>query len=68
MTSHPAQALTVWPRTGPAKDYVRVDEGGVTAWRPARTTFGGGAPHEPLPDAPPLSPAELADLLAAQLE
>jgi hypothetical protein len=68
MTSHPAQALTVWMQTGPAKDYVRVDEDGTTIWREAKTTFGAGAPHEPWPDTLPLTPVELAELLIGQLE
>lgn len=68
MVSHPAQALTVWPRSGPAKDYVRSEEDGTTVWRPAKTTFGAGPPHEPWPDSPPMTPGELADLLAAELE
>jgi hypothetical protein len=68
MPSHPAQALTVWPRSGPAKDYVRTEEDGTTVWRSARTTFGAGQPHEPWPDSPPLTPKELAAMLAAELE
>jgi hypothetical protein len=68
MSSHPAQALTVFPQTGPSRDYVRVDDGGQTMWRLAKTTFGQGAPQEPWPDAPLLTPAELAELLAASLE
>jgi hypothetical protein len=32
MSSHPAQALTIFPQTGPSKDYVRVDDDGRTAW------------------------------------
>jgi hypothetical protein len=68
MTSHPAQAITVWLQSGPARDYVRVDDDGPTTWREAKTTFGAGAPHEPWPDAPALTPTELADLLAGQLE
>ncbi|HEY4427951.1 MAG TPA: hypothetical protein VGN08_07085 [Solirubrobacteraceae bacterium] len=68
MATHPLRALTLYPQSGPAKDYVRVEDGGRVAWCPASTTFGRGAPHEPLPDAPRLSPAELAQLIAAALE
>lgn len=68
MTSHPAQALTVYPQTGKAQDYVRVDEDGRTLWRLAKTTFGRGAPHEPWPGSPKLTPEELAEILAGQLE
>jgi hypothetical protein len=68
MTSHPAQAITVWQQSGPARNYVRVDDIGLTTWREAETTFGAGAPREPLPDAAALTPTELADLLAGQLE
>ncbi len=68
MTSHPAQALTVYPQTGKAQDYVRVDDDSGTAWCHAKPTFGGGAPHEPWPDSPKLTPAELAEILAGQLE
>ena len=68
MATHPAQALTIYPQSGPAKDYVRVDDDGRTVWSLAKTTFGRGAPHEPLPDAPRLTPGELAELIAAALE
>lgn len=68
MATHPAQALTVYPQSGPAKDYVRIDDGGKTAWCLARTTFGRGAPSEPWPDAPKLTPGDLAELIAAALE
>lgn len=68
MTSHPAQALTVYPQTGKTKDYVRVDEDGRTVWCEAKPTFGRGAPYEPWPNSPKLTPAELAEILAGQLE
>ena len=68
MSSHPAQALTVYMQSGPSKDYVRVEDGGRTTWREAMTTFGAGMPHEPWPDSPSLTPAALAEILAAQLE
>ena len=68
MATHPAQALTIYPQSGSAKDYVRVDDDGRTVWSLAKTTFGRGAPHEPLPDAPRLTPGELAELIAAALE
>ena len=68
MSSHPAQALTIFPQAGPSKDYVRVDDDGQTAWCLAKTTFGRGAPHEPWPTSPKLTPAELAEILAASLE
>jgi hypothetical protein len=68
MVTHPAQAVTVYPQSGPAKDYVRIDDDGQTSWCLAKTTFGRGAPHEPWPDAPRLTPRELADVIAAALE
>jgi hypothetical protein len=68
MSSHPAQAVTVYPQSGPSKDYVRTDDDGRTAWCLAKPTFGRGAPHEPWPDAPKMSPAELAEILTASLE
>ena len=69
MTSHPAQALTVWPKSGPGEvSAVRTEEDGATVWRSAKTTFGAGQPHEPWPDSPTLTPRELADMLAAELE
>jgi hypothetical protein len=66
--THPAQALTVYFQSGPSKDYVRDDEDGKTVWREAKTTFGRGAPHEPWPNRPGLTSADLAELLAASLE
>jgi hypothetical protein len=68
MATHPAQALTIYPQSGPAKDYVRLNDNGRTMWCLAKTTFGHGAPHEPWPDAPRLTPGELAELLAPALE
>ena len=68
MSSHPARALTVYPQSGASKDYVRTEEDGRTVWRAAKTTFGQGVPHEPWPESPKLTPAELAEILAAQLE
>ncbi len=57
MTSHPAQALTVYPQAGKAQDYVRVEQrDGGTVWCHAKPTFGRGAPHEPWPDSPKLTP------------
>ena len=68
MATHPLRALTLYPQTGPAKDYVRLEDDGRVEWALARTTFGRGAPHEPLADTPRLTPAELAELIAAALE
>ena len=68
MATHPLRALTLYPQSGPPKDYVRLDDDGRVTWCLANTTFGRGAPHEPLPDAPRLTPAELAELIAAALE
>jgi hypothetical protein len=68
MATHPARAVTVYPQSGPAKDYVRLDDDGETAWCLAKTTFGRGAPNEPSPGAPRLTPGELAELIAAALE
>jgi hypothetical protein len=67
MTGHPAQALTIYFQRGPSKDYVRIDDDGQTAWSLAKTTFGRGVPHEPWPNSPKLTPAELAETLAASL-
>jgi hypothetical protein len=68
MSSRPAQALTIFPQSGPSKDYVRVDDDRRTAWCLAKTTFGRGVPHEPCPNSPKLTPAELAKLLAPSLD
>jgi hypothetical protein len=68
LATHPAKALTVFPQTGPSRSYVRIDDDGHTRWSPAVTTFGRGAPHEPVPGAPQLTPSELIELLAAELQ
>jgi hypothetical protein len=66
--AHPAQALTVFFRSGPSKDYVRVEQDGHTRWQEAKTTFGQGPPYEPWPDGRKRTPAEMAEYLAAVLE
>ena len=68
MATHPAQALTVFPQTGPSRSYVRIDDDGATVWCLAQTTFGQGTPHERVPGAPRLTPRELAEQLAAELQ
>jgi hypothetical protein len=68
LATHPAQALTVFPQTGPSRSYVRIDDDGDTVWCLAQTTFGRGAPHEPVPGAPRLSTRELIAQLSAELE
>ena len=42
MTSHPAHAITVYPESGPSKDYVRVEEDGGTLWAPGSQRHGYG--------------------------
>jgi hypothetical protein len=69
MVSHPARALTVFPQAGASRDYVRVqDDDGRAFWCLAKPTFGQGEPREPRPDAPRLTPAQLAEQLAGELE
>ena len=68
MSSHPLQAVTLYPQSGPPQDYVRDGQDGETKWRLAKTTFGRGAPSEAWPDSPHLAPGELARLIEAALE
>jgi hypothetical protein len=68
MATHPAQALTVFPQTGPSRSYVREEDDGESFWCLAQPTFGRGAPHEPVAGSPRLSPRALIAQLSAELE
>ena len=62
------ERLTVYPRAGSLKHYVRqTGEDGETIWYRAQSRQLA-APESPVPNAKPITPDQLAKLLAQQLQ